>query len=217
MKKWMAILLVAVMCLSLAACGSSSGSGGGGRDVISGFDGSPALNLNTVGKHITRVELTVDNWKEYIKEYSYTVEVVERDAFDEITKQETVTVYRLGYGTDKYHCLSATIELKHKQTDKIILLGETLPGNLVKDINAVHTEPLHLDEYECTRIKGYIYFIDYPEETLEKVINVFDRQYYQRANGYILVSSKSFEGNWNVDSDAKVIESNSDDWKKHFE
>ena len=56
----------------------------------------------------------------------------------------------------------------------------------------------------------------YSEETLEKVINVFDRQNYQRANGYILVSSKSFEGDWDVDCDAKVIESNSDDWKKYF-
>ena len=211
MKRTFTLLLAAVMCLSLVACG-----GGGGRDVISGFDGSPALNLNTVGKHITRVELTLDNWREYIKEYSYTVKVVEKDAFDEITKSETITVYRLGYGTDKYHCLGATIELKHKPTGEVVVLGHSLASNIVEDINVIQNEPINLDEYECTRIKGYIYFIDYPEETLEKVINVFDRQNYQRANGYILVSSKSFEGDWDVDCDAKVIESNSDDWKKYF-
>ena len=103
MKKMLALLLAAVMCLLLAACG-------GGKEVVSGFDGTPALNLASVGEHISRVELTTDNWKDYIKEYNYNVEIVEKDAFGEIIKKETVTLYRLGYGTEKYHCLSAIIE-----------------------------------------------------------------------------------------------------------
>lgn len=184
--------------------------------VIPGFEGTPALNAALVKEHITRVELTVDNWKEYIKEYSYEVEVIERDAFGEITNTEKVTLYRLGYGTGKYYCLSATVELKHKETGKIILLGESLPVNLVKDIGAVSRAPYHLDEYECTRIKGYIYFINYPDEVFAEVLNTYDRNHYYRANASIIVNSGWSEGNWSVDTDAWVIESNSDNWMNHF-
>jgi hypothetical protein len=209
MKKMLVLLLAAVMCLSLVACG-------GGKEVVSGFDGTPALNYNSVAEHIDRVELTVDNWKDYIKEYSYDVEVIEKDAFGEITKKETVTVYRLGYGTERYYCLSAIIELKHKETGNILLFGEHLAANLVEDVEVIKLEPFHLDEYECTRIKGYIYFIDYPEEVIEEVLRVHDRRSYRHANAAITITSPSFEGLWVVDCEAKVIESNSDDWKKYF-
>lgn len=185
--------------------------------VVPGFEGTPALNAALVAEHISRVELTVDNWRDYIKEYTYDVEIVEKDAFDEITNRETVTVYRLGYGTEKYYCLSATIELKHKETGEILLLGGSLASNLAEDIEAVRLEPFNLDAYECTRIKGYMYFVDYPEEVFEEVLNVYDRQYYERANASITVTSSFMEGNWSVDCEAMVIESNSDNWADYFE
>ena len=186
--------------------------------VISDRNGNPAINSASEKYYIDRVELTVDNWNDYIKEYSYDVEVVERDAFNEITKQETVTVYRLGYGTDKYHCLSATIELKHKQTGKIILFGAELPANLTKDIDAVSDTPFNLEEYECTRIKGYLYFINYPEEVLEEVMRVSDRSWWGNdSNASITITDNGMEGYWSVDRDAKVIQSNSDNWAYFFE
>ena len=185
--------------------------------VVPGFEGTPALNAALVGEHIDRVELTVDNWSEYIKEYSYEVEIVEKDAFGEITNTEKVTVYRLGYGTERYYCLSATIELKHKETGEIILFGESLASNLVEDIEAVSQTPFNLEEYECTRIKGCIYFVDYPKEVFEEVLEVYDRQYYDRANASITVTSDWMEGSWSLDTDAMVIESNSDDWSDYFE
>lgn len=210
MKKLIALLLISVMCLSICACGSE-------QEVVSGFGGIPALNWNSVGEHITRVELTVDNWKDYIKEYNYEVEIVEKDAFGEITKVEKLTVYRLGYGTEKYYCLSAIIELKHKQTGEILLFGENLASNIVEDTCAVQYEPFNLDEYECTRIKGYIYFIDYSEEVMEEVLNVYDRKRASSANAEIKIFRSSIQGSWDVDCEAKVIESTSDDWKKYFE
>ena len=184
--------------------------------VVPGFDGKPALNAALVKEHIDRVELTVDNWKDYVKEYSYEVEVIEKDAFGEITKQEKLTVYRLGYGTERYHCLSATIELKHKETGDIVLLGGSLPVNSAIDINAVQLEPFHLDEYECTRIKGYMYFVDYPDEVFEEVLNVYDRYSYTSANAEIKVTSSFSEGSWSVDCEGKMIESNSDNWGNYF-
>lgn len=210
MKKLLALLLAAVMCLSLVACG-------GGKEVVSGFDGTPALNTKFIDEHITRVELTTDNWKDYIKEYSYDVEVVEKDAFGEITNTEKVTVYRLGYGTEKYHCLSATIELKHKPTGEVVVLGQSLASNIVEDISVIQYEPIDLDEYECTRIKGYIYFIDYSEEVMDKVLKINDRWSATQPNATITTAGGSFNGTWYVDYEAKVIESNSDDWKQYFE
>lgn len=209
MKKLLIIVLTVILCLTLTACSE--------KDVVTGFDGTPALNLNTVDEHITRVELSIDNWKDYIKEYSYNVQIIEKDAFGEVTKSETLTVYRLGYGTEKYHCLSAVIELKHKQTGEIITFGQRLSTNIVEDIAAIRLQPFHLDEYECTRIKGYMYFIDYPEDVMEEVINVHDRWSYIYANASIAVGNDSHEGTWNVDLDAKVIRSQSDDWKEYFE
>lgn len=214
MKKIFALLLAVVMCLSMAACGSE-------KDVVTGYevstgDATPALNLNVVNKHITRVELTVDNWRDYIKEYSYDVEIVEKDAFGEITKTEQVTVYRLGYGTEKYYCLDAIIELKHKQTGEIATLGQ-MAANLAMDIGVIQYEPFHLDEYECTRIKGYMYFIDYSEEVMKEVLNMHDRSSIYDENASITVSNRGFDGVWFVDCEAKVIESGSDNWKDFFE
>lgn len=209
MKKTIFLLLAFMICMSLFACS-------GGKDVITGFDGTPSLNRNLIGEHIDRVELTVDNWNEYIKEYSYDVEIIEKDAFGEITGSEKITVYRLGYGTEKYHCLSATIELKHKETGEIVTLGTLLASNIVEDICAIKFEPWNLEEYECTRIKGYMYFIDYPDEVIEEVLNKYDRWSAYYANAEIKITNSSFEGSWDVDCEAKVIESNSDDWKNYF-
>lgn len=210
MKRLLIMLFITGLCLSMVACSS-------GKKVVTGYDGTPALNLDTVNKHITRVELTVDNWRNYIKEYSYDVEIVEKDAFGEIVKAENVTIYRLGYGTEKYYCLSATIELKHKQTGEIVTFGKNLPTNLVKDICAVQYEPFQLNEYECTRIAGYMYFIDYSEEVMKEVLDIHDRRYAEEANAQIVISCSVFEGSWDVDCDAKVIESNTDNWNKYFE
>lgn len=107
--------------------------------------------------------------------------------------------------------------MKHKQTGEIVTLGVDLPSNLVEDICVVQYEPIHLDEYECTRIAGYMYFIDYSEEVMKEVLVVHDRLHAEWANAIIVVSSSGFEGNWSVDCDAKVIESNFDNWNKYFE
>lgn len=185
--------------------------------VIPSFDGEPALNMELIKEHIERIELTVDNWNEYIKEYSYDVDVVTKDAFGEITNTETVTVYRLGYGTGKYYCLDATIELKHKETGEIVLFTSGNVANAVKNIHAIDNKPFHLDDYECTRIQGYIYFINYSEEVMTEVLNVRERTSYSDTNAWITITSDGMEGVWSVDCDAKVIESESENWRNYFE
>ena len=178
--------------------------------VVPGFEGTPALNAALVGEHIDRVELTVDNWREYVKVYSYDVEVVEKDAFGEITNSEKSTVFRLGYGTERYHSLDATIELQHKQTEEITTYGNMGQNYILRD-------SIDLDEYECTRIKGYLYFIDYPEEVFEEVLNVYDRGSTNYTNAEIKVTSSFMEGTWRVDCDAKTVENASGSWSDYFE
>ena len=87
----------------------------------------------------------------------------------------------------------------------------------MEDVGAVRREPFHLEDYECTRIKGYLYFVDYPAEVLEEVLDPFDRYNIYDGNATITISSSSMEGSWDVDLEAKMIESNSDDWKQYFE
>ncbi len=178
--------------------------------VVPGFDGTPALNAALVSEHLDRVELTVDNWREYLKVYSYDVEVVEKDAFGEITKSEKSTVFRLGHGTERYHCVDSTIELQHKETGEISTYGNM-------GLEYVLRSSIDLDEYECTRIKGYLYFIDYPDEVMEEVLNVFDRWSVTSENAEIQVTSSSFEGTWRVDCEAKTIENASGSWSDYFE
>ena len=182
--------------------------------VVPGFDGTPALNAALVKEHISRVELTVDNWREYIKVYSYEVEVIERDAFGEITKSEKSTVSRMGYGTDRYYYLDVVIELKHKETGEITVYG---PASHQGYSFFFYQEPIDLDDYECTRIKGYLYFIDYPDEVFEEVIDRFDRWSKDRENASIKVTSSSMEGTWSVDYEAKVIENDSGSFGDYFD
>ena len=209
MKKILALLLVAVMSLSLVACG-------GGKEVVSGFDGTPALNDKVVDEYIDRIELTVDNWREYIKVYNYDIEIVEKDAFGEITNSEKHTIFRIGYGTEQYYYLDAIIELQHKETKEIIIYAPA--PHLGKDyiLGDSIESSIDLNEYECTRIQGYLYLFDFPENVFEEVLIVYDRtSWYGNAN--IQVNSGSMEDTWCVDCDAKVIENKSRAWSDYFE
>lgn len=73
MKKVIAMLLAAVMCLSLGACGGSVGS----------TDGNQADDK----KNYTAVEITMDNWSEYL-EFSSTYATYYTDsAFSDVSKE----------------------------------------------------------------------------------------------------------------------------------
>ncbi len=181
--------------------------------VVSGFDGTPALNAALVHEHIDRVELTTDNWRDYIKVYQYDVEVVEKDAFGEVTNTEVSTVIRLGYGIEQYHYLDAIIELQHKETGEITIYGPASHQGK----SFILDSSIDLDEYECTRIKGYLYFFDFTEEVIEEVIDVYDRWNKSSTYAEIKVTSGSFEGTWGVDCDAKVIENDSGNWSDYFD
>ncbi len=156
MKKIISLLLAVVMCLSLVACGGESKD-----SLILYKDGVPHINIKKLPDILEIVELTTDNWKEYIKTYSYSIETVEKNAFDEVISTETTTYYQLGAGSERYHCFEdVAIELKNITTGDLIIyeFDEAGEDDIPEDFN--------LNNYECTRIMGKLVFVNLPQESL---------------------------------------------------
>lgn len=74
MKKLIALLLAAVLCLSLAACGNGKTEDNSGTSQGQTTDNSPQEQT---------IEITLDNWKEYFE--FRTVASVNKDSYNEIT------------------------------------------------------------------------------------------------------------------------------------
>ena len=180
MKKIVVLLLAAIMCLSLVACGSGEmpntddnsvtqqGEPLGGESTESEIknetvddaestttDGSNReeapfivfyedrewFNLIKFKTDVEIIELTVENWKNYIKVCSY----------DRCL---------LGAGKERYHCFENVImELKHKETGEVTTFEFDYDGYSVAN-------DFSLDAYECTKIEGYLYYLNFPEDAL---------------------------------------------------
>ena len=168
MKKLLTLLLAAVMCLSLVACGGKNSQK---NPLLLYYESSVLetnvfINIAKLADILEIVELTTENWKEYIKVYSYSIENVKTNAFGEVVSTETLTYQQLGAGNERYHCFeNVAIELKHKETGNLISHKFTTAGlhmdKLPKDFNP--------DDYDCTRIQGKLVFADLPEESLYTV------------------------------------------------
>lgn len=76
---------------------------------------------------------------------------------------------------------------------------------------------IDLNAYECTRIKGYLYFFDFTEEVMVEVLNKYDSWNSNNGNAEIQVTEGGFEGTWRVDCEGKVIENASGNWSDYFE
>ena len=179
MKRTLSLILALLLCLCLLACDrgtqnpDSDNEGSGNTDsintpqtdssalVLHDDDIGVYINQERFHEIVTTVELTVENWAEYIEVCTYTKEVVTKDAFDEIVSTETVIWYELGAKNEQYyHFRDFVIELKNKSTGEL----ETYRGDASNGPNV--SEDFNLDEYECTRIKGMLYLIDVPEEAI---------------------------------------------------
>ncbi len=187
MKKALSLLLALVLCLSLCACkkddggienpGQQIGSSGQQQDennseievplVVQQGGGSKYINTVRLHEIVETIQLTTENWKDYIRVYSYSFDVVEaeRDAFGEVVSTKTTTVTRCQIGADntRYHCFEGVaIELKNKSTNEVISYPFSYDGHELE-------EAIDLSQYECTRIQGVLYFVDLPEEVIIQV------------------------------------------------
>ena len=157
MKKFLAIILLATLCISFASC---AGLGGTSNElVITDDEGNSCINAAKFREIITQVELTEENWSKYIIVYSY--EEPENDGAGNIISDKMVKRYRLGGGNEKYFAFlqDTTLELRHKENEKVTTFQLSTSGVGVG-------EDFSLDDYEFVSVTGYLYFIDPPEEVI---------------------------------------------------
>ncbi len=206
MKIWIALLLAVIMCLSLCACGDdgngdkptkeptengivdntndeadddASNTAGSTTDTDWLVDGW-IINAVKLRNDVQIVELTTENWKEHFKvyhcSYSYGEVKEETDTFGDVVSSETITHeydgHAFGAGNEKYHWYdTVAIELKDKTSGELTIyeFGATTNDMLLE-------EELNLDNYECTRIKGSIFYWDYPIGTfpVETMLSPFE-------------------------------------------
>lgn len=90
MKKWIALLLAAVMCLSLAACGNGKTDDNSGTSQGQTTDNSPQDTDEPSNAELTEqtIEITLDNWQEYF-EFRPDVDVL-KDSYNEITGMQVL-------------------------------------------------------------------------------------------------------------------------------
>ena len=174
MKKALSLLLALVICLSLCACGEDQGTNSQSPNesntnqpeeealIMQNPNYGTYINMRRFNELMTIVELTTENWMEYIEVCSYTVVRTQKDDFGEIISTEAITHYELGAkGNTYYNLRDFVIELKDKTTGEL----QTYKENNDSYVATVE-EGFSLDAYECTRIKGTLYLVDIPEEAI---------------------------------------------------
>ena len=103
MKKIISLLLVAMMSVSLCACGGSETSNNENasnentsnkneqteeKSILTEYNGEPAIERECFGELLEVVELTTENWREHFKFVTYEEDCVAYDAFGELIKDE---------------------------------------------------------------------------------------------------------------------------------
>lgn len=202
MKKLHVLLWAMVICILFAACGGNTPAGNTDlgnsntetdstaavsspdnaeksdeNDLIIKTDGGPCINANRFAELVETVELTTENWREYIDTSFNTYERIdEKNAFGEVTATSMRTTCHMMAKTDKYFQFVGTeerpaaIELKHKTTGEVLI--EPLEGwdyllpYSVKNADDSFFEKYNMDNYDCTRIQGTLYIVDIPEEAI---------------------------------------------------
>ena len=90
MKKWIALLLAAVLCLSLTACGNGKTEDNSGTSQGQTTDNSLQDTDEPSNAELTEqtVEITLDNWQEYFEFRPVVYE--SKDSYNEITGMQVI-------------------------------------------------------------------------------------------------------------------------------
>lgn len=90
MKKWIALLLAAVLCLSLTACGNGKTEDNSGTSQGQTTDNSLQDADEPSNAELTEqiVEITLDNWQEYFEFRPVVYE--SKDSYNEITGMQVI-------------------------------------------------------------------------------------------------------------------------------
>lgn len=170
MKKIIALILIVFMCLAFVACDedeelenpSDETNEISDKKLLTKYDDVTIIKYSKFGKCIKEViDLTTENWQDYLKILTYTEEVVEKDAFGEIISKTQVERRVLGIETEDYYRLEdCVVEFKHNQTGEIRLFQFNY------DDGEIENPEFDLKDYICTRIIGKLYIVYIPEEAI---------------------------------------------------
>ena len=137
-----------------------------------------AIKSTHFGECFDKVELTIDNWKNYIQVISYSREEKEIDAFGEVVSTHTEDCWVFGMQTEKFYGYEdVVIELKNLETGEKVIINfdedHFVFGQPNDDDNVGaggNYIPLDgdfdINKYECTRIKGRVHLGTPPEEAI---------------------------------------------------
>lgn len=141
MKKIIALLLVAVMCFSLAACGG---------DNEASNNNEPQTN-ESGEKTAKAVEISIDNWQEYF-------EIVEREETEKNEFEEIEDMYKgvylvlkdeyemVGYDTSIAIEYNYIEEWRYVEIDKengVLTIGELVPDKENEEMNGLTKEIIY--------------------------------------------------------------------------
>lgn len=170
MKKLLSLLMALLLCLFVVACGGDAKSDNGGGADNGGSDktNEPAvtawlvdgnkINADRLRDDMQTVELTLDNWREYIKVYNTVYTALQGDG--SFIEQECDV---LGAGNERYHAYkNIRLELQHKETGqkRVTFFGRDTTNDQPVDAG------FNLDDYECLEVSGTICYWDYSIGTI---------------------------------------------------
>ena len=153
MKKIIALLLVAVMCLALVSCENELFN----KNSDDIFD----PNLDSISKFGDKIEkgsdLTLENWSDYLQIKSYNAEINVVENGEDIKKIETQSA--IIASLDKIHTIhNFAMVLKHKESGETKIIDYSDENN--GDIIYVE-EGFSFDDYDCLDIQGTIYYYNF--------------------------------------------------------
>lgn len=113
MKKLFALLLAAVLCLSLAACGDGKVETNADNSQEQNTENTPneSEQVETEPQEQT-IEITLDNWQEYFEIKDYLGVIYDTNAFDEVT-DSVLTFYTILESKEEYSDYVADVAVEY--------------------------------------------------------------------------------------------------------
>ena len=183
MKKIISLLLIVLMGISLCACGK--------RIYLT--NGNIIVPKKELATYITKVELTTENWTDYIEVVEKTEE--HKNAFGDVVSTTTQNEWVIKNAQMSYFDGFA-MELTVNETgEKVIMKGAA--GRLTPESNIdwFYFQNFTMDDLTCSRVIGVLYILNAPED-----IQSIDE--YGNEVIYVLHQNGGFPL---IDSDLKVI------------
>lgn len=206
MKKKVVVLLAALMCISLCACGgteSTSGDGNEsttnettqsenteteesnkpieGEDYAIGEDGTIAISEKYCAENMTLVEITTENWKEYFQVVEETMGTVD-DFGDVIYTTKTVVKpylegkYVYGFYNPNNPEADGAFEFKNLKTEQTVS-----KINLYDEVNG--TDIIYgIDDFELTKVSATLMLVNIPDELWNKSENGLEYVHIGKVN-----------------------------------